>query len=359
MVWCNGFSNGLLCISGKCSGMESGDGPRESLWEPLTGVEQSLRTSTGDVCLLEWFGTDNMFVPWDYIAQQLESPITSSSALAPPSGMNHVAGDILNRVVSARESLSCIQSAVSENRTEHSAISKHNLWLQDAARDWICASVPALVMSHTESHSYEQIQRVEFQARCKENKCLPAVQERIPIRNSSCKNIPCQYRSSLHISCDHGLSARQLAENLESQDGRQYPGSHLVVEGTQNTGEDDVWECAIDQLEEHEEVNSSSERFSAGNFKSKNLLSEHNWRKKLNESLYCLQSVVPNISKVRYEFQLQTVHYDIVVAMPQIWAWLFRSTMNRHGMRGNWLHLPSSHFLVSEEIRKCDKTRIG
>jgi hypothetical protein len=50
----------------------------------------------------------------------------------------------------------------------------------------------------------------------------------------------------------------------------------LVVEGTQNTGEDDVWECAIDQLEEHEEVNSSSEQFSAGNFKSKNLLSEHN-----------------------------------------------------------------------------------
>jgi hypothetical protein len=87
---------------------------------------------------------------------------------------------------------------------------------------------------------------------------------------------PCQCKSSLHISHDHGLSARQLAENLESQDGRQYPGSHLVVEGTQNTGEDDVWECAIDQLEEHEEVNSSSEQFSAGNFKSKNLLSEHN-----------------------------------------------------------------------------------
>jgi hypothetical protein len=63
MVWCNGFSNGLLCISGKCSGMESGDGPRESLWETLTGVEQSLRTSTGDVPLLVRFGTDNMFVP--------------------------------------------------------------------------------------------------------------------------------------------------------------------------------------------------------------------------------------------------------------------------------------------------------
>ncbi|CAK9198795.1 unnamed protein product [Sphagnum troendelagicum] len=129
------FSNGLLCISGKRSGMESGDGPRDSLWEPLTGVEQSLRTSTGDVRLLERFGTDNMFVPRDYSTQQLESPIMSSSALAPPSGMNHVSGDILNRVVSARESPSCIQSAVSENRTEHSAISKHNLWLQDAARD--------------------------------------------------------------------------------------------------------------------------------------------------------------------------------------------------------------------------------
>ncbi len=80
MVWCNGFSNGLVCISGKCSGMESGDGPRESLWETLTGVEQSLRTSTGDVLLLVWFRTDNMFVPWDYSVQQLESPITSSSA---------------------------------------------------------------------------------------------------------------------------------------------------------------------------------------------------------------------------------------------------------------------------------------
>lgn len=165
MVWCNGFSNGLLCISGKCSGMESGDGPRESLWETLTGVEQSLRTSTGDVPLLVRFGTDNMFVPWDYSTQQLESPITSSSALAPPvysSGMNHVAGDILNRVVSARGSPSCIQSAVSENRTVYSALSKHNLWLQDAARDWICASVPALVISHTELQGYEQIQRVEF-----------------------------------------------------------------------------------------------------------------------------------------------------------------------------------------------------
>jgi hypothetical protein len=151
MVWCNGFSNGLVCLSGKCSGMESGDGRRESLWETLTGVEQSLRTSTGDVPLLVRFWTDNMFVPWDYSVQQLESSITSSSALAPPvysSGMNHVAGDKLNKVVSARELLSCIQSAVSENRTVHSALSKHNLWLQDAARNWICASVPALVMSY-------------------------------------------------------------------------------------------------------------------------------------------------------------------------------------------------------------------
>jgi hypothetical protein len=68
---------------------------------------------------------------------------------------------------------------------------------------------------------------------------------------------------------------------------------------------------------------------SAGNFKSRNLLSEHNWRKKLHESLDSLQSVVPNISKVRYEFQLQTIHYDIGIAMPQIWVWLFCSTMNR------------------------------
>jgi hypothetical protein len=97
--------------------------------------------------------------------------ILSSGTSSVFPGMNHVAGDILNRVVSARELPSCIQTAVSENRTVHSALSKHNLWLQDAARDWICASGPALVMLHTESQGYEQIQRVEFQAQCEENKC--------------------------------------------------------------------------------------------------------------------------------------------------------------------------------------------
>ncbi|CAK9198793.1 unnamed protein product [Sphagnum troendelagicum] len=94
-------------------------------------------------------------------------------------------------------------------------------------------------MSHTESQGYEQIQRVEFQAQSKENKC------------------------NLQKTWNH-----KMVDIIQ--------GATWLWREHKNTGQDDVWECATDQLEEHEEVSSSSERLSAGNFVSRNLLSEHN-----------------------------------------------------------------------------------
>jgi hypothetical protein len=322
-----------------CSGMASGDGPREAaaaLWETLNGVEHCFRTSATDVPLLMQFGRDHRFVPpQDFATQELQSPImSSSSALVPAvysSGMDlYVSGEVVNRVTSAsRDSSRCIQTAILQNRPLHSIatnrLSTHNLWPPDAGRDQVCASVPALVTPHTESHGYEQIEKGEFEAQLKENKVVQAVQERIPIRNANCKTLlgqvemqwpccnhqrpttaagiitSCQCQSSLHGSPDHDImGATQLAENLEPQDVRQYPGSHLVMERTQNTGQEDVWECTMDQLEEHEEVEGGCEQMSAGAFMSRNLVSERNRRKKLNKSLYSLRSVVPHISKVRF-----------------------------------------------------------
>jgi hypothetical protein len=75
----------------------------------------------------------------------------------------------------------------------------------------------------------------------------------------------------------------------------------LVMERTENTGQKDAWEYTMDQLEEHEEVEGGCEQMSAGAFMSRNLVSERNRRKKLNKSLYSLRSVVPHISKVRFD----------------------------------------------------------
>jgi hypothetical protein len=147
-----------------CSGIASGDGPREAaaaLWETLNGVEHCLRTSATDVPLLVQFGRDYRFVPpQDFATQELQSPImSSSSALVPAvysSGMNlYVSGEVVNRVTSAsRDSSRCIQTAVLQNRPLHSIatnrLSTHNLWPPDAGRDQVCASVAALVTPHTD-----------------------------------------------------------------------------------------------------------------------------------------------------------------------------------------------------------------
>lgn len=317
----------LVCLE-KCPGMASGDGPREEIWESLTGVEKSLRTSAANVPLPVQFGRDPMFVPQDFCTQQLESPVVSSSPVVLPiysSGTNYVSGEILNIVLSTRESSRCRQAAGLQNvhPAVRNTISKHNLCPLDATRDdQVCAPLPALVTSCTESHGSEQIQSRNFQTQPDENKGFAAVQERISLRNTTCKSLPgrvemqgswCnqfhtaagiklrQCQSSLHGSPDHDImGATQLAENLEPQDVRQYPGSHLVMERTQNTGQEDVWECTMDQLEEHEEVEGGCEQMSAGAFMSRNLVSERNRRKKLNKSLYSLRSVVPHISKVRF-----------------------------------------------------------
>lgn len=126
-----------------------------------------------------------------------------------------------------------------------------------------------------------------------------------------------------------------------------------------NTGQDDVWECAMYHLEEHEEVNSSSERLSAGNLSPKIFYLNIIEGRSLMKVCTAYNQLYPTSARWDMSFNYRLFIMTLSLPCPRSGYDCFSLLWTGHGMRGNWLHLPSSHFLVSEEIWKCDKTRIG